>query len=97
MLIINDEQDIKRVINIIVSDQEDYIIDIKSTYLKNIFFYSLKKYIPELGIINCNSSERRLLQDIDNSRIYDLIILDGIKNFNNLRNINILNRKIYIY
>lgn len=94
MLIINNEEDISYVIGAIVSYPDEYSIDIRTTHLKSIFLSQLKKYIPDLYIIQGNSSERRLLKDLSSISVNDLVVMDNVKNSNN---IDILNRKIYLY
>lgn len=94
MLIINEEEDISYVISSIISHSDEYCINIRTTYLKNIFLCQLKKYIPDIYIVHGNCSERRLLKDLSSISINDLVVLDNVKKFND---INILNRKIYLY
>ena len=94
MLIINNEEDISYVISSILSYPDEYSIDIRTTYLKNIFLNTLKKYISDIYIIQGNSSERRLQKDLSSISVKDLVVMDNVKKSNN---INILNRKIYLY
>lgn len=94
MLIINNEEDISYVVSSILSYPDEYSIDIRTTYLKNIFLNTLRKYIPDIYIIQGNSSERRLQKDLSSISVKDLVVMDNVKKSND---INILNRKIYLY
>ena len=97
MLTINDDKDIDYIVILVANSDENYFIDIKNTYLKNYFLHELKKYVPETYIINCNCSERRMMQDLQNVSMYDLIVFDCVRNINDIEQLNILNRKLYIY
>jgi hypothetical protein len=73
-------------------------ISFETTSLKHYFFQVIKKYDPELYIINCESSERRLVKDIKNAHDSNIIIYDNAYNIDNLENFHILDKtNIFIY
>lgn len=64
-----------------------------NSYIKYAFFRKLKIYYPYIQIINCNSSKKRLLHDL-NDLDDDIVIFDKIdycdnpdtfKKFNNIK------------
>lgn len=59
-----------------VSNGELYNITFEKSSLKSRFFLILKERRDDLYIINCDSNEARLKEDIENS--YGLIIYDNI-------------------
>lgn len=79
------------------------VVEIKLTFettaLKNYFFHTIKKYVSDIYIINCISSEKRIYNDLISAKKYDLIILDNVKKSDfDIENTNILNnKKIFIY
>ena len=66
--------------------------------IKYLFFRKLKIYYPYIKIINCNSSKKRLLQDLsnitDNLVVFDKI--DYCDNFELFENINNIKYRILI-
>ena len=99
MLFVNRENTyiINEIIRRVSGGEDGLFLSFETSYLKNIFFKEIKKYIPNIYIINCCSSERRLKQDLLNAVGYDLIIYDCINEFNNMKDLHILNKqKIYI-
>ena len=66
----------------------------ETSYLKSIFFNKLKVYYPEVLIVNCDSSKKRLLKDIEKYDD-DIIVFDKVNyctDFDIFNMINKLNR-----
>lgn len=62
----------------------------ETTYIKLIFFNVLKIHAKHIKIINCNSSKKRLLRDINNC-CGDLVVFDKINYCDDLSIFNLIN------
>ena len=88
---------ISEIIRRVSGGEDGLFLSFETTYLKNIFFKEIKKYIPDTYIINCCSSDRRIKHDLLEAVGYNLIIYDFVDEVNNSDIINILNKqKIFI-
>jgi hypothetical protein len=77
---------------------ESMELSFEMTSLKLYFFQLIKKYIPDSYIINCESSERRLLKDLAIANEFNLIIYDNANNIRYLENFHILDKiNVLIY
>lgn len=56
------------------------VLRFQSSTTKHYFFGVLKQYIPNIIIINCDSSGDRFENDIKNIHETDIVIFDNIKN-----------------
>jgi hypothetical protein len=84
---------------ILNEDTNEIKLSFETTALKNYFFHTIKKYVPDAYIINCISSEKRIYKDLISAKKYDLVVFDNIKKSDiNIENINMINsKKIFIY
>lgn len=75
---IDNIDDIKKYCFTIAYDKINAIkLEFQSSYIKQYFFSTIKQYISDVIIINCDSSEERLLSDLNQISRYDTVIFDN--------------------
>ena len=63
----------------------------ESSYMKYAFFNKLKLYQPDIKVISCDSSQSRLLREIEINKDY-LIIFDKVNYLTDIGIFNMINK-----
>ena len=85
---ITDIEDVKNLCFEIACGKIPWAIKIYPSYIKQYFFSVIKQYIPNIIIINCDSSEDRFENDIKHLHRDDVVIFDNIRKCPHFSNLN---------
>ena len=71
-------EDAKKYGVMIICGRRPGILRFQSSITKQYFFSLIKQYIPDVNIINCDSSEDRFENDIKHLHENDVVVFDNI-------------------
>lgn len=75
---INTENGVYELIFNILDGMTSHEVEFSDTYLKNLFFREIKKYINNTFIINCDSSKNRLQIELSGIPLGSFVIYDHV-------------------
>lgn len=95
---INTEQQVHDLVYDILKDEQIEPIRFKYDYLKVYFFQTIKKYIPNIYIINCDSSKNRLQIELQNIPVGSFVVFNHVNKceFTDILYSKKVDKKIYV-
>ena len=95
---IDTEQQVYDLVYDILKDKYIDPIKFKYDYLKICFFQTIKKYIPSIYIINCDSSKNRLQIELQNIPVGSFVVFNHVNKceFTDILYSKKIDKKIYV-